>query len=152
LGILVWTPDDVPNFKGQHRNQLLIRDASSWSAVTLEKSGQRVIVVNSTHSEARQNNNIMHELAHLVLEHEAARVDISPQGLMLLETYNLQQEAEADWLAGALLVPREALLAVLKRNQRLEAAAAHFQVSVQLVRMRRDRTGISRQLSYQRAS
>jgi hypothetical protein len=152
LGILVWSPDEIPDFQGRFRDQLLVHDSSSWSALTLERAGQRVIVVNSSHSVPRQNSNVMHELAHVILEHEAARVDVSPQGLMLLETYDLQQEAEADWLGGALLVPREAPLIRLKQNRRLELAAAYFGVSVQLIRMRRDTTGIGRQLSYQRAS
>jgi Zn-dependent peptidase ImmA (M78 family) len=115
--------------------------------VTILAHGKKLIIVNSDHGRARQNSSIMHELAHLILDHDAARVDVSPQGLMLLDTYDKAQEAEADWFAGALLVPREALLAFFAADPSLERAAAHFGASVPLIRMRRDMTGIERQLT-----
>ena len=109
LKILVWTPDDVArlgNLAPAHRDQLLIRDVSSWSAVTLILPTQKIVIVNSGHAPVRQNSDLMHELAHLILEHEPARVDMTPARLMILDTYNKVQEEEADWLSGALLVPR----------------------------------------------
>jgi Zn-dependent peptidase ImmA (M78 family) len=52
----------------------------------------------------------MHELAHLILKHVPARVDVSKTGLLLLSEYSDQQESEADWLAAAILLPRDALV------------------------------------------
>lgn len=37
-------------------------------------------------------------------------LDVSPNGLLLLSDYSDEQEGEADWLAAALLVPREGLM------------------------------------------
>jgi IrrE N-terminal-like domain/Abortive infection C-terminus len=89
---------------------------------------------------------LMHELAHLVLEHEPARVDMTAERLMILDTYNKTQEEEADWLAGALLVPREALLRYLANDSREDHAAAHFHVSRQMIAWRRQVTGVDIQL------
>jgi hypothetical protein len=44
----------------------------------------------------------MHELAHVIIGHEPARVDVTEGGSLILNTYNREQEDEADWLAGCL--------------------------------------------------
>ena len=149
LKILIWTPHDVARFANidsRHLDQLLVHDADSWSAVTLMLPSQKLIVVNSTHAPVRQNSDIMHELSHLVLEHEPARVDMTSQKLMILDTYNKLQENEANWLAGALLVPRDGLLEVLSRHPYNEHAATHFKVSNPMIAWRRQVTGIDVQL------
>ena len=149
LNILVWTPHDVGrlgNLAKTHLDQLLVHDSSSWSAVTLILPARKLIIINSRHAPVRQNSDIMHELAHLILEHEPARVDMTPQRLMILDTYDKTQEAEADWLSGSLLVPRDALLYVLSRNPRNEYAASHFNVSTKMIAWRRQKTGIDIQL------
>ena len=150
LGILIWTPEEVARLGGGldkcHLDQLLIHDKSSWSAVTLIDRGRRLIIVNSAHVPVRQNSDLMHEISHLVLEHEPARVDMTEQGLMILNNYDKKQEAEADWLGGALLVPRDPLLMVLSRNASTTQAAALFGVSGDMISWRRKMTGIDTQL------
>jgi hypothetical protein len=54
----------------------------------------------------------MHEIVHLLLSHEAARVDVNKDNLLLLNTYGKQQDA--DWLAATLLLPRDAILAIAR--------------------------------------
>ena len=154
LNILVWTPHDVAHvvdLSKVHLDQLLKHDPSSWSAVTLILPLKKVIILNSTHAPVRQNSDLMHELAHLILEHKPARVDVTEDKLMILDTYDKFQEEEADWLGGALLVPRDALLDVLSRNRRNENAASHFNVSTPMIEWRRRMTGIDRQLSRRRS-
>lgn len=149
LQILVWTPHDVARLvplDARHLDQLLVHDSDGWSAVTLIVPGKKLIIVNSEHAPVRQNSDIMHELAHLILEHEPARVDMTPQKLMILDTYNKAQEDEANWLAGALLVPRDGLLQFLARNSQNGHAATHFNVSEQMIAWRRQATGIDVQL------
>ena len=146
LQVLVLTPDQIAGLGQDHRDQLLKHDPSSWSAVTIELPEKKIIILNSSHVPQRQNSDLMHELAHLILEHEPARVDVTPDGLMLLDTYDREQEAEANWFAGALLVPRDALLSVLANNRRNENAAQHFAVSVDMIKWRRQMTGIDLQL------
>lgn len=56
------------------------------------------------------------------------------------------QEAEAECLSSVLLVPREALLALLPVNND-EVAAQQLGVSTQMFRMRQNVTGVDRQLT-----
>jgi Zn-dependent peptidase ImmA (M78 family) len=149
LKIRVWTPVDVArrgNLEQRHLDQLPVNDSSSWSAVTLVLPHQKLIIVNSAHMPFRQNSNIMHELAHLILDHEPARVDMTSERLMILDSYDKTQEDEANWLSGALLVPREGLLHVLSRNSLNESAASHFKVSEEMIAWRRQVTGVDVQI------
>ena len=149
LGIVVWTPEEVArlgDLDRVHLDQLLVHDRSSWSAVTLFDRGHRVIIVNSAHAPVRQNSDVMHEIAHMVLEHEPARVDMTEQGLMILDSYDKGQEDEADWLGGALLVPRDPLLDVLSKDHSTTNAASFFGVSKDMIKWRRQTTGVDIQL------
>lgn len=148
LGIPVLTPDDIPGFAKKHRDQLLIHDRSSWSAVTLTLPGKRLIITNSAHAAVRQNSDIMHEAAHIILDHQAAQVMLSPNGHMFMDSYNKEQEDEADWLGGALLAPRDALLTVLSRDPDTGKAAKHFAISDDMLTWRVQKTGVTRQLGY----
>ena len=154
LDILVWTPHDVARLGDLAKvslDQLLKHDPSSWSAVTLILPRNKVIILNSAHAPVRQNSDLMHEFAHLILEHKPARVDVTADKLMILDTYDKVQEEEADWLSGVLLVPRDGLLEMLSHNRRNENAASHFNVSTQMIEWRRRMTGIDRQLSRRRS-
>lgn len=70
------------------------------------------------HRNGRLASDIMHELAHLIIGHEPARVDVTEDGLLILNTFSQKQEDEAKWLSGCLLLPRPALLAIRARDWR----------------------------------
>ena len=95
---------DLPK---REASQLTVVDGDSWSAMSLQLDGAFAIVVNPSHAVQRQRNDLMHELAHIELQHAPARVEVSETGLLLLSDYSHDQEQEADWLAGALLLPRD---------------------------------------------
>lgn len=126
--------------------QLTVSDASSWSAMTLEESGLRSIVLNPAHAPTRQMNDLMHELAHLELEHAPARVDVSGSGVFLLSNYSDDQEQEADWYAGAMLLPRDALWHHRSRAKSAIEIAKIYGVSQALCDWRLRMTGIDVQL------
>ena len=147
LGVIVWTPRDVPGLDDETVRQLSVTDPGSWSAVTIELDTRHVIVVNTAQDERRIPNNIVHELAHIILGHAAARVDVSEDGHLWLTTYGRDQENEADWLAASLLLPRDGLLSCFARRRNVEAIAARFQVSVELARWRLNATGVLRQVN-----
>lgn len=128
-------------------NQLLEIDPESWSGMTLREGALTAMVLNPSHSAARQCSTLMHEVAHFVLKHVPARVDVSSSGLLLLSDYSEEQEAEADWLGAALLLPRDALLGRRRLGASIADIAEEFGVSTQLCQWRLRMTGIDRQLS-----
>ena len=151
LGITVWRPTEVPGISDNALNQLTVHDSDSWSAVTLRVGDASLIIVNSAHAATRQRNSLAHELAHLILEHEPGRIDVSENGYLLLSSYEREQEEEADWLSGALLVPREGLSRAYRSSQNPQALADHFGVSTKLLQWRLRMTGILVQTSRERA-
>ena len=126
--------------------QLTVTDGGSWSAMTLEEDGRCKIVLNPAHLVPRQRNDLMHELAHIELGHRAARVEVSSTGLMLLSDYSDEQEQEADWHAGALLLPRPALVQWRSRGWDANTIAEHYGVSLQLCEWRLRMTGVETQM------
>ncbi len=150
LGVRIWTPADVPGLPAAALKQLTKTDPTSWSAVTICVNNKRLIIVNDQDSVERQNNSIAHELSHIILEHKAAQVFVSPAGQMLLSEYDRTQEEEADCLSGTLLVPRDALLSLLAEGDDQARIAAHFVVTKDLLRMRINLTGVQKQLGRRR--
>jgi hypothetical protein len=150
LGVKIWAPRDVPGVAPAALRQLSKVDPSSWSAVTICVADKRLVVVNDHDSPERQNNSLAHELSHIVLEHRAAQVFVSPKGQMLLSEYDRLQEQEANCLSGTLLVPRDALLSFLARGYDHARMAAHFVVTRDLLQMRINLTGVDKQLANRR--
>ena len=126
--------------------QLTVVDKDSWSAMTLNVEGTSAIVINPAHLLTRQRNDLMHELAHIELLHAPARVEVSENGLLLLSDYSDEQEQEADWLAGAMLLPREGLVRLRAARQSTEEIAAYYGVSEPLCEWRLRMTGVDTQM------
>jgi len=136
LRVLVWKANQVPDLEKKFLRRLVRDDADSWSAVTICYDGKDLVIVNPSHSEARLASDVMHELSHIIIGHEPARMDVSEDGLLVLSSYEKQQEEEAKWLSGCLLLPREALLSIRRRRIGLEQAAAEYGVSVAMLSFR----------------
>lgn len=150
LGVRVWTPDDVRGLSSGTLDVLLRNDGktpSCWSAVTLVVGTKVVVILNASHSPARQASDLTHELAHRIRGHHAQEVSVTEDGLMLLSSYEKQQEEEADWLSGCLLLPREALLSIRRRRIADADAAAQYCVSLKMLTYRNAMTGVNRQFA-----
>lgn len=130
----------------EHVEQLTVHDPDSWSGVTVREGDAIAIVVNPTHPATRQASTLMHEWAHIELRHKPNRVDRTEGGLLLLSDYPDEFEEEADWLAGAALLPRDGLMHFRAQGAETEDIALHFGVSVELTTWRLRMTGIERQL------
>jgi Zn-dependent peptidase ImmA (M78 family) len=87
----------------------------------------------------------MHELAHIIIGHNPGRIDVTEDGSLILNTYERQQEDEANWLAGSLLLPREALLWIKRQGLDLGTAARQYGVSVTMLQYRLNVTGVEHQ-------
>jgi IrrE N-terminal-like domain len=143
LGIPVVMLDELRPLAPDAVDHLLDSGASSFSAATVFRGTRRMIVANSAHPPGRQANSLAHELAHVLLEHVPGPA-LDELGA---RRWSGEYEEQADWLAGALLVPREGIMPVVCRCGRdLGVAAAHFAVSLQLMSWRYNQTGVARQL------
>ena len=145
LGVVVLEFDAL-KLPPKHCDQLLNKDDESWSGLTLREGGTHFVVVNPSHTAARQRNTLVHELSHIQLGHVPGRVDISASGLMLLSDYPDDQEQEADWLAGAILLPRDALHHHRSKGLTSLEIANAYGVSQPLADWRLRMTGVEAQL------
>jgi Zn-dependent peptidase ImmA (M78 family) len=145
LEVRIWKAEDVPGLDAASLDILLRADADSWSAVTLHLGEIDLIILNSSHSPARQASDLMHELAHVLLGHMPARVDVTEDGCLMLNTFNKQQEEEAAWLAGCLLLPRDSLMLIRRNRLNLAEAAKLYGTSNDMLRYRLNVTGVDQQ-------
>ena len=147
LGVRVWKPADVQGLPEASLNYLTSAEGDEWSALAVRVGRKNVVVLNPTHSPARQNSDLTHELAHLIRQHEPAQIVISEETGIGLRSFNELQEAEANWLAGCLLLPRPTLSFCAARKVAREGMCEHFGVSEELLRYRLNVTGVGRQFA-----
>jgi Zn-dependent peptidase ImmA (M78 family) len=112
--------------------QFMRTDPEAFSAVTVFNGHKRMIVVNDAHARTRQASNIAHELAHSLLWHEPAAA-FDHDGV---RQWNAEQEEEAQWLAGALLISEEAALSIVRQGVSLADAAKLYGTSIEMMRGR----------------
>lgn len=143
LGLTIISPTELPDFDAKFIDQLLQKDPNSWSAVTIPVPGHKpIIIYNPSHSPARYESNIMHELAHLILKHTPVSIPQSSGFPILRQTFNAEDEKEAAYLGSCLQIPRRGLDWAIGRKMTQEQIADHFGASVQMVRYRCNMTGI----------
>ena len=152
LGVIVWKADEVPEIAQKTLEVLTKDDPESWSAMTLCGEGKNLIVLNPANSPGRMNSDLTHELSHIIIGHEAGRVDVTPDNLLMLRNFNKEQEEEANWLAGCLLLPRPALLHIRKKGLDNVSVKKMYGVSGSMFDYRMRMTGVDRQLSRTRVS
>jgi hypothetical protein len=129
-----------------------------FSAITLSPPGRRHLVaynpVNllgqpltpaAAKVDGRTRSNIAHEFAHIVLEHDVRQAQkINNRHFF---TCDPEQEAEATWLAGALLLPRPLLLDAARNNLTDATIAERYHVSIDMARFRMNTTGVKMQVA-----
>lgn len=112
----------------------------AFSAATFDLGDRLVIVTNPLAEEVRRRSDIAHEAAHLLLEHQVKEVE--KLGAMSFFTCDPEEEQEATWMGGCLLLPRELLLRSLRRGMDANAIAEAHTVSAQMVNFRLRTTGV----------
>jgi Zn-dependent peptidase ImmA (M78 family) len=144
LGIpIISVPDLVTSGASAKSIRQILAPASKFSAMTIGVGTRRLIVYNPYHPKTRRANSLAHELSHILLEHPL----LPALGVGGCRHWDAVLEAEADWQAAALLVPREAALCWMQAGGSVEDGASHFGVSIPLFRWRVNQTGIPRQLA-----
>lgn len=119
----------------QQVEQLITRDVSAFSASLLYVGGAKAILVNDGHSRPRRNSNVAHELAHALLAHPPQPFDHAKG-----RTYDQGVEAEANGLAGHILVPNAAALHIVRSGTE-DAACDRYGVSRKMLEWRLDVSG-----------
>jgi hypothetical protein len=117
----------------------------AFSACTFSFGDRHVVVCSPLASLGRRHSDIAHELSHLLLKHEVKVIE--KVGNSTFHTCDPDEEQEANWLAGCLLLPRELLLNAGREGLTSEQIAAQYQVSEQMAAFRLRSTGVQKQLS-----
>lgn len=146
LKVDVWPVENIPGLAPDDLRTLTKDDPDSWSAVTLRTEGKNLIIVNSAHSLGRQSSDVMHEVAHIIIGHTSTRIDLTEDGLLVLSSYDKTQEEEANWLAGCLLLPRDALLLVRRQKMTAETIQRKYFVSSKMLTYRLGVSGVDIQM------
>ena len=123
-------------------------ERNAFSALTVFHGHRRMIVHNDSHTEARRNSNLAHELAHALLRHEPAAAVDSKTGC---RDWNDSKEEEAQWLAGELLVTSNMALAIARGQLTESQALNRFRVSKRMLNWRINKTGATKRVERERA-
>jgi len=115
----------------------------AFSACTFTFGERHIIVYNPLASAGRTQSDIAHEAAHILLGH--AVKEVHKIGGVAFFTCNPDEEQEANWLAGCLLLPRPLLLFATRRGLSAITIASTYGVSEQIAAFRLRTTGVEKQ-------
>jgi Zn-dependent peptidase ImmA (M78 family) len=128
-----------------HLQELEDLQPGAFSAATFHLSGNRIVAVyNPLNEPGRTNSDIAHELAHILLSHDVREVQQLAGHTFF--TCDPEQEEEANWLAGCLLLPRPLLLRAARSGLDSAAIAVKYTVSEPMAAFRLRTTGVARQI------
>ncbi len=113
----------------------------AFSAATFHlPDGRTIAVYNPCSDPGRTNSDIGHEIAHILLDHDVREIQQIAGHTFI--TCNPEQEEEATWLAGCLLLPRALLLREAYNGASAERIADKYQVSQHMARFRLNTSGV----------
>ena len=134
--------DDEPG-KVHH---LMHVDSRCFSAATVFRGTRRMIVLNDSHSTERQASDMSHELAHGILGHPPTQ----PFNEFGCRNFQVDIEAEANWLGPTLLISEEAALSIARLRMDKKAAASQYGCTISIVQMRLNVTGAFKRVAFRR--
>lgn len=146
MEVQLLTPRDIPRVPAQTLDVLTRSERFSWYALAVSADGHDAVIYNPAQSAGRRSSDIMHELSHLLIGHAPSTVLLTPDGETALRTFDRQQEDEANWLAGCLLLPRPALIHIVQSGWAHEDALERYFVSQDLLDFRLNVTGVRSQM------
>lgn len=129
-------------------DHLTEKGCNEFSAAIVYRGTRGRILYNGQNSPARMRSDIAHELSHVLLEHDPGPV----RGEGKSRTWNPEQEREAAWMGGVLLVPEHVALRIARRDTPITGAASSYGVSVDLMQWRLRMSGALIRVERARAS
>lgn len=126
-----------------------LRDTSKFSAMWMaNEDSDKFIIHNNYHATKRQQSNLMHELAHVILQYEISEEAARLCFLTGLHYFNKEQEQEAKYFGGCLQITRPGLQWALKRNFTDQKISDYYNASIEMVNYRLNISGVLIQRSY----
>ena len=116
----------------------------AFSACTFHIRGRPTIVYSPLASHGRTQSDIAHEVSHILLDHDLQTVQ-QLDGLSFF-TCDPDEEQEANWLAGCLLLPRKLLLRAVRSGLSAAEISEEYGVSLPMAEFRIRATGVLRQV------
>jgi len=119
-----------------------------FSAMWMQNcENEKIIIHNNFHSKKRQQSNLMHELAHVILGHDIPEDQARLCFSLGLHSYNPVHEEEAKYLGGCLQITRTGLLWAIDRGDSQAEMSDYYVASPDMVKYRLGITGVLRQRS-----
>lgn len=141
--LLVVTFEQIEPFLSDETRQHLTGDGrDKWSGGACSQTlrdGRKLIVLNPTHGENRQNATLMEEVCHVFLGHRPSRLaieNVNKQGKPIARDYRQTDEEAAYSVGAAALVPYSSLRRMVNKGKTSREIARHFNVSRELVEYR----------------
>ena len=131
LSVQIRTPSDQAGFPAYLARQL--EQQEDWFGVTLPLDPP-MILIRSHLPSTRHESTIMHELAHILLNHPLESLSLTPDEPP--REYRSHKEAEAAYLGGCLQIPRRGILWARQLKMQKVEIASHFGASEQMVQWR----------------
>ena len=131
-----------PFLTEQSSRHLLDGGRDKWSGGACSQAlpdGKKLIVLNPTHNENRQNATLMEEVCHVFLGHQPSRLaiaNVNKQGKPIARDYRENDEEAAYSVGAAALVPYSSLRRMINAGKTSKEIARHFNVSRELVEYR----------------
>ena len=141
--LLVASFEQIEPFLSDETKAHLLGDGSDkWSGGACSQTlfdGRKLIILNPTHGENRQNATLMEEVCHVFLGHQPSRLaieNVNKHGKPIARDYREADEEAAYSVGAAALVPYSALRRFVEQGKTSRELAKHFNVSRELVEYR----------------
>ena len=142
-GLLVVPFEQIRRLLSDETVEELLRNSKDkWSGGAASRvlpNGQKLIILNPTHSPLRHSATLMEEVCHVFLGHKPSRLAIKKrdrQGNVVARDYNADIEEEAYATGAAALVPYRGMKRMVGRGKTAAEIARHYGVSRALVEYR----------------
>ena len=137
LGFLVVLITEFADMCPKSVAQLVETDKHAFSALLFRVGNRKLILLNDAHSIRRRNSGVAHEIAHALLAHPPAQL-FDHAGC---RNFDKDMEAQANCLAGYILIPDEAAQRIVWSERDPEAVCDEYGVSRHMLDFRLNASG-----------